>query len=403
MRRGRAPWHALGALLVAGILPARAENATPLIISPPGRRVEMRVGERRGFSAVLTEPGTEYAWSLDGTPSGKGNQFEFRPPMAFVGSHEVSVTAVAPSGAFRHTWTVAVEAVGPPTVVRVVPDATVVRVPAGEPLAFEMEAEPAVLTDTVRVRWSLDGAPIGEGPRLVVRAPASGGQRVRAVATSEYGGAAVREWQILASAAAPAAVSPTPTGEIVPDPELAEIVRRAVPEAPKPAASKKDTTKHPTGRNDTKDTSRKTGRSAKPPRLEVARATAPLPSPPAVPEPPPPTPAPPAGVTEDDVRALMFRYEQAWRTRNAAELRRIGHVQTDAQQQALARYFETTRDLEVAVHVLELRAEGGRGVVRFTRRDHFLDPAGREVSKESPPIEKTIVRTPEGVRFAPRS
>jgi hypothetical protein len=99
----------------------------------------------------------------------------------------------------------------------------------------------------------------------------------------------------------------------------------------------------------------------------------------------------------------MFRYEQAWRTRNAAELRRIGHVETDAQEQALVKYFESANDLEVAVHVLELHAEGGRGIVRFTRRDHFRDPAGREVSKESPPIEKTIVRTPDGVRFAPRS
>ncbi|HWP64818.1 MAG TPA: hypothetical protein VNO26_02760, partial [Candidatus Limnocylindria bacterium] len=129
------------------------------------------------------------------------------------------------------------------------------------------------------------------------------------------------------------------------------------------------------------------------PPLEVASV------PPAPAEPAPP----PAGVTLDDVRALMFRYEQAWRTRNAAELRRIGHVETDEQEQALVRYFQTTPDLEVAVHVIELRAEGGRGIVRFTRRDQFRDPAGREVSKESPPIEKTVVRTPEGVRFAPRS
>jgi hypothetical protein len=99
----------------------------------------------------------------------------------------------------------------------------------------------------------------------------------------------------------------------------------------------------------------------------------------------------------------MFRYEKAWRTRDAAELRRIGHVDTDEQERALAKYFATISELEVAVHVLELHVDAGRGVVRFTRRDRFRDPAGREVSKESPPIEKTIVRTPEGVHFAPRS
>jgi hypothetical protein len=381
-------------LLVACVLQVRAQDATPLVVSPPGRRVEMQVGQRRGFSAVLAESGAQYAWSLDGVPSGKGNQFEFRPTASFVGSHEVSVTALAPSGAFRHTWLVAVDAVGPPTIVRAVPDAAIVRVPAGEPLAFELQAEPAALTDTIRVRWSLDGAPIGEGPRLVVRAPPSGA-RVRAIATSEYGGAAVREWQIVASAGAPPAASPTPTGEIVPDPELAAIVRRPAPAAPKPAAAKSKSKN---------ETTRPAPPPRTPPPLETARATPPPPPQPLrAPEPPPPAPPAPAGVTEDDVRALMFRYEQAWRTRNVAELRRIGHVDTDAQEQALAKYFETTRDLEVAVHVLELHAEGGRGVVRFTRRDRFRDPAGREVSKESPAIEKTIVRTPEGVRFAPRT
>ena len=102
------------------------------------------------------------------------------------------------------------------------------------------------------------------------------------------------------------------------------------------------------------------------------------------------------------MRALMFRYEQAWRTRNAAELRRIGHVETDEQEAALVNYFAAANDLEVAVHVLELRVDDGHGVVRFTRRDRFRDPAGREVAKESPAIEKTVVRTPSGVRFAPR-
>src|SRR5262249_20658612 len=114
-----------------------------------------------------------------------------------------------------------------------------------------------------------------------------------------------------------------------------------------------------------------------PERLAARSPTTAIP-PPSPPPAPPPPPAAASGVTEDDVRALMFRYEQAWRTGNAAELRRMGHVDTDAQEQALTKYFAGTKDLEVAVHVLELHAEGGRGVVRFTRRDHFRDPAGRE-------------------------
>jgi len=53
--------------------------------------------------------------------------------------------------------------------------------------------------------------------------------------------------------------------------------------------------------------------------------------------------------------------------------------------------------------VIDIRADGDRATVRFTRRDTFRDPTGREVAKESPPIEKNIVTTPQGLRFAPSS
>jgi hypothetical protein len=61
------------------------------------------------------------------------------------------------------------------------------------------------------------------------------------------------------------------------------------------------------------------------------------------------------------------------------------------------------RDLDVAVHVIDLKVDGRSGAVRFTRHDRFKNPGGREISQRSPPIEKTIVRTPDGVKFAPRS
>src|SRR5262245_61405032 len=144
--RSAARWRAAAAILVACVLDASAKDATPLVVSPPGERVELRVGQRRGFSAVLAEPGAEYTWLLDGTPTGKGSQFEFRPTVAFVGTHEVAVTAVSPSVAARHTWVVSVQAVGAPAIVRALPEATMLRVPAGEPLAFELHAEPAALT-----------------------------------------------------------------------------------------------------------------------------------------------------------------------------------------------------------------------------------------------------------------
>jgi hypothetical protein len=108
-------------------------------------------------------------------------------------------------------------------------------------------------------------------------------------------------------------------------------------------------------------------------------------------------------VTDLDVRAFLDRYVEAWRAQDLAELRRIGQVVDDRQASALGRYFEGVRDLHVEVHVLDVRGSGAERTVRFTRRDRFRDPTGREVSQESPPIEKTIVRTPDGLRFAPRS
>jgi len=114
-------------------------------------------------------------------------------------------------------------------------------------------------------------------------------------------------------------------------------------------------------------------------------------------------PAPPSEVSDDEVRALLDRYVRAWHAQDVAELRRIGQVADDRQAQALARYFQAVHGLEVEVNVLDMGAGGDRRTVRFTRRDRFRDPTGRQVSTESPPIEKTIVRTPDGIRFAPRS
>jgi hypothetical protein len=108
-------------------------------------------------------------------------------------------------------------------------------------------------------------------------------------------------------------------------------------------------------------------------------------------------------VSDAEVRALLERYARAWHAQDVTELRRIGQVADDRQAEALTRYFEAVRDLQVEVHVLEMGEGGDRRTVRFTRRDRFRDPRGQQISKESPPIEKTIVRTPEGVKFAPRS
>jgi hypothetical protein len=116
-----------------------------------------------------------------------------------------------------------------------------------------------------------------------------------------------------------------------------------------------------------------------------------------------PAPAAPAGVTRSDVEALMGRYAQAFSRQDVAELRRIGQVTDDRQADAMGRYFATVSDLQVTVRVLAVETHGDTATVRFQRRDRFRDPTGRVVDKESPPIEKTLRRTPDGLRFLPRS
>jgi hypothetical protein len=116
------------------------------------------------------------------------------------------------------------------------------------------------------------------------------------------------------------------------------------------------------------------------------------------------TPPPnPPGPSHDAVRVLLDRYAAAWRGHDVDTLRAIGQVTNDGQASALRAYFANVGDLEVEVRVLDIRSDGDRATVRFTRRDRFRDPAGREIAKESPPIEKNVVTTPQGLRFAPSS
>ena len=110
-------------------------------------------------------------------------------------------------------------------------------------------------------------------------------------------------------------------------------------------------------------------------------------------------PAPP-GPDEQGVRSFLDGYAAAWRAHDVEALRRFGQVTTDEQARTLRDYFAKVQDLDVEVHLVEVRADGERTVVRFTRRDRFRDPLGRLVTKESPPIERVLVTTPEGFRFA---
>ena len=104
---------------------------------------------------------------------------------------------------------------------------------------------------------------------------------------------------------------------------------------------------------------------------------------------------------EAEVRRLLDRYAAAYRNHDVAELRRIGQVASDGQAAELARYFDKIGNLDVEVDVIDIRPEGDGATVRFTRRDRFKDPTGRTLTQQSPPIQKRVVRGPDGLRFEP--
>src|SRR5262249_28114766 len=103
---------------------------------------------------------------------------------------------------------------------------------------------------------------------------------------------------------------------------------------------------------------------------------------------------------EEEVRRWLDRYAAAWRAHDLDALRRMGQVTSERGADALRNYFDSVRDLDVEVDVVAVRTDGDRTTVRFMRRDRFRDPAGRLIEKESPLLEKTVVRTPDGFRFA---
>jgi hypothetical protein len=106
-------------------------------------------------------------------------------------------------------------------------------------------------------------------------------------------------------------------------------------------------------------------------------------------------------MTEPDIRALFSRYEAAWRNQDIAGLEAVGQIATQGQADALKSYFESVKDLEVTVTIVGITISGDEARVRFVRHDRFHDPAGNVVAKDSPVIEKRVVRTPGGLRLAP--
>ena len=315
-------------------------------VSPPRRAVRLRVGETREFAVDAAGDELHYRWTVDEEPAGSGAAWTYAPGPEQIGRRRVAVAVMGPGGAIRQSWTVRVRPPEPPRIAGAFPAKARVESVAGDEIRLGLTAKAATPRERLRLTWTVDGRPAGKQESLTLRPNEPGTIVVRAVVASNLGAAASREWRINvvpasipAPAAAPAAAPP------------------AGASPPKPVAST--------------------------PEHESLASVA---------------PAPP-GPDEQGVRSFLERYAAAWRAHDVDTLRRLGQVTTDEQARTLREYFAKVQDLDVEVHLVEVRADGERTVVRFTRRDRFRDPLGRVISKESPPIERTLVTTPEGFRF----
>lgn len=219
-------------------------------------------------------------------------------------------------------------------------------------------------------QWTVNGKPAGSGDEFVLKPDATGKVIVRGTGVDPQGHTVDRAWQIDVRGGTPTPVPVPPPAEPR-RPKPTRTVRTAPPAAEPPPETARPVTEPP---------------------LDIDALV-----PKSPPTPAPSHPAETSGAA--DVRGLLDRYATAYRQRDVDALRRIGQVTSDGQAKQMRDYFEKTPELDVEVKILDVSRDGGKTKVRFTRRDRFKDPTGNEVSKETPPIEKEVVETPDGLKL----
>jgi hypothetical protein len=330
---------------------------------------------------------------------------------------------VAVLGALLLAGSVAAEPAAEPGEIEIydaIPAETTLRLRVGERRQFSIWAR----GEDLNYQWQIDGGPMGDRhswaftPRLT-----DIGFHLVTVVVDGSAGRVTRTWRINVEVPGPGAPEPAvPTTSLPPPPAVPATSLAPPPPvptttlAPRPSttterptttsSSTTTSTREPTTsstRAPTTTTTRRTTTStARPTTTTTARPTTSTVVTTTTAPPPVPTTLARAGtITENDVRALFERYKAAWRHHDIEALEAVGQIATQGQADALKSYFESVEDLEVDVTILTIAISGDEASVKFIRRDHFRDPGGSMVTKESPVIEKSIVRTPGGLRLAP--
>ena len=412
-----------------------ANPAPPRIVAatPRERKLRLRVGEERWFAVDVRGDDLLYRWSVDGSAAGSGETWTYKPGRDQVGRRRIGVEIFGSTGTSTRLWAVRIQRARGPRIVSASPPGDMVDAQVDTPVRFAVATRAGGDGETLRTTWMLDGARVGQGETLNLRPERPGTFRLRAIASGDRGATLTREWRL--AVAAPA-TPPEPSAESLASARVPAVTRTTGQQATAPAAG---------GTGSEEPAEPVTASAADPARREFSAASsggapaattqpgpATTPAPSAVagetrlaraerpttadrmPEAKDRVPAPVdrapsarqdpkalvSGVSTQEVDRLLERYASAWRRHDVAELQRIGQVTSAAQAKALEDYFERTGEIEVEVRVLEVISDGGRVRVRFTRRDRFRDPIGRLVSKESPPLEKEIARSADGLRFS---
>ena len=109
-----------------------------------------------------------------------------------------------------------------------------------------------------------------------------------------------------------------------------------------------------------------------PPIPPPVRSTAPAPVPPASPR-----------STEEDIREVVRRYEQALESRSVEALRRIWPSLQGAQEQALRQEFSHARQIDVEIDNLAVAVNGNAATVTFVRRYQLATTDGQRLLTSS--------------------
>ena len=99
---------------------------------------------------------------------------------------------------------------------------------------------------------------------------------------------------------------------------------------------------------------------------------------------------------EEEVRQTLEKYRRAYEHKDPELLATVYQTYTPAQQEANAKYFQNTQDLQVTISDIDIAVQGDEAAVSYTREDAFIDVKTKQKVKLDVRFTKIFVRTEDG-------